>query len=163
MAYKNINKLTTGEILRLNILIGLIEVHEATYNDFMEYFKLLNRGGIPEEFYLNDLTEFGYDSFTSFYNDYLKKQSRYAGRLRGRLMGVGMGVMSFQKTMKEPDISNNISNNYEWLMIRYERSTERFIEAESFILELSKMNIIEKLFSSFKILKFLKSRDKYNI
>lgn len=53
--------------------------------------------------------------------------------------------------------------NFNWLMTEYENNTDRYIEAEKFIMELHNMNWLQRLFSSRKILKFLKSREKYYI
>ena len=47
----------------------------------------------------------------------------------------------------------------EFSLNKIEQLTERYIDAENFIMEL---NWFERLFCSRKILKFLKSREKYN-
>lgn len=45
-----------------------------------------------------------------------------------------------------------------WLMSRYEQCSDRYMEAEKFIMDL---NWIERLFCSRKIKKFLQSREKF--
>jgi len=47
----------------------------------------------------------------------------------------------------------------EYSINQIEQLTNRYVEAEEFIM---KLNWIERLFCSRKILKFLKSREKYN-
>jgi hypothetical protein len=49
-----------------------------------------------------------------------------------------------------------------WLMNRYEQCSDRYIEAESFLIELAKMKWYKRFFLTMKILKFLNSRSKYN-
>jgi hypothetical protein len=48
-----------------------------------------------------------------------------------------------------------------WLMKKTEQCSERYIEAESFIFELAEMKWYQRAFCFNKILKFLKSREKY--
>lgn len=48
-----------------------------------------------------------------------------------------------------------------WLMTKTEQCSERYMEAEKFILELAEMKWYQRMFCFGKILKFLKSRDKY--
>lgn len=50
----------------------------------------------------------------------------------------------------------------EWLINRAEESTERYLEDEKFILELASLPWYKKAFSYWKIMKFIKSRQKYN-
>jgi hypothetical protein len=55
--------------------------------------------------------------------------------------------------MKKSDLS--------WLLNKYEKCSERYIEAETFILELAEMSWFRRIFCFNKILKFLDSRKKY--
>ena len=48
-----------------------------------------------------------------------------------------------------------------WLMNKTEQYSERYIEAERFILELAEMKWYQRIFCSRKIMNFLMSRDKY--
>ena len=48
-----------------------------------------------------------------------------------------------------------------WLMNKTEQCSERYMEAEKFILELAEMKWYQRIFCLGKILKFLNSRDKY--
>ena len=52
-----------------------------------------------------------------------------------------------------------MEKSLEWLMDRSEKCSERYIEAEQFIVNLK---WYEKIFISRKIIKFLKTREKYN-
>lgn len=51
---------------------------------------------------------------------------------------------------------------FDWLLIKTEQCSNRYIEAEKFIIELSEMNLFQRLFCNGKIIKFLESRKKYN-
>jgi hypothetical protein len=48
-----------------------------------------------------------------------------------------------------------------WLMNKTEQYSQRYIEAESFILELAEMKWYQRLFCFKKIMNFLISREKY--
>ena len=48
-----------------------------------------------------------------------------------------------------------------WLMNKTEKCSERYVEAEKFILEIAEMKWYQRLFCSKKIMNFLMSRDKY--
>lgn len=48
-----------------------------------------------------------------------------------------------------------------WLIKKTEQCSERYIEAEKFILELAEMKWYQKMFCLNKILKFIESRKKY--
>lgn len=49
-----------------------------------------------------------------------------------------------------------------WLTKKVEDCSERYIEAEKFIIEISQMKWYQRVFLMGKILRFLKSRSKYN-
>lgn len=48
-----------------------------------------------------------------------------------------------------------------WLMKKTEDCSERYMEAEQFILELASMPWYKRAFSFWKIMKFINSRSKY--
>ena len=48
-----------------------------------------------------------------------------------------------------------------WLINKCEKCSDRYIEAENFILEIAEMKWYQRIFLNKKILKFLKSREKY--
>jgi hypothetical protein len=48
-----------------------------------------------------------------------------------------------------------------WLMKKVDDCSERYIEAEKFIIEISQMKWHQRIFLMGKILRFLKSRSKY--
>ncbi len=52
-------------------------------------------------------------------------------------------------------------NPVEWLMKNCEDRSNRYIEAERFIMEISEMKWYQRLFLDRKIMNFLKSRRKY--
>ena len=56
---------------------------------------------------------------------------------------------------------NNSKTDLNWLMTKTEKYQERYIEAEEFLMELAEMKWYQRIFCFGKILKFLKSRDKY--
>ena len=49
-----------------------------------------------------------------------------------------------------------------WIFKEAENSSNRYIEAEKFIVKLAEMNFIKRAFYRKKIYKFLKERNKYN-
>ena len=49
-----------------------------------------------------------------------------------------------------------------WLMKKTEDCSERYMEAEKFILEIAEMKWYQRVFLWRKILRFLSSRSKYN-
>ena len=50
----------------------------------------------------------------------------------------------------------------EWLLVKAEVNSQRYMEAERFLIELLNMNFVQRMFSFNKILKFLDSRiNKY--
>jgi len=49
-----------------------------------------------------------------------------------------------------------------WLMSKMECTSERYMEAERMIIEIIEMPWWKRLFCGRKLLRFLKSRDKYN-
>lgn len=53
-------------------------------------------------------------------------------------------------------------SDLEWLLNKTEKCSERYMEAEKFILELLEMRWYRRIFCFGKLLKFLKSRSKYN-
>jgi hypothetical protein len=52
--------------------------------------------------------------------------------------------------------------NLEWLLNRYEKCSERYMEAEQFILKILEMKWYQQIFCFNKIIKFLENRNKYN-
>lgn len=48
-----------------------------------------------------------------------------------------------------------------WLMNKAEQCSDRYIEAETFIIEIAKMKWYQRIFCLRKILKFMESRKKY--
>lgn len=48
-----------------------------------------------------------------------------------------------------------------WLMKKTEQCSDRYMEAEQFILELAEMKWYQRIFCARKIFKFLQSRSKY--
>lgn len=48
-----------------------------------------------------------------------------------------------------------------WIINKMEQYSERYMEAERFILELAKMKWYQRMFCFNKIIKFLESRNKY--
>jgi hypothetical protein len=48
-----------------------------------------------------------------------------------------------------------------WLMNKTEQCSERYMEAEQFIIELATLKWYQRLFMNRRILKFLNSRGKY--
>lgn len=66
----------------------------------------------------------------------------------------------FKSEIEKMGYENEEKND--WLMTRYEDTTERYIEAEQFIIELSKMPWYKMIFSYRKIINFLHTRSKYN-
>ena len=66
-------------------------------------------------------------------------------------------LIIFVETIRDMDKTKNVA---EFSLEKMEQLTERYIDAEKFIMDL---NWFERLFCSSKIKKFLKSRsDKYN-
>jgi hypothetical protein len=66
-------------------------------------------------------------------------------------------LIIFVETIRDMDKTKNVA---EFSLEKMEQLTERYIDAEKFIMDL---NWFERLFCSRKITKFLKSRsDKYN-
>jgi hypothetical protein len=53
-------------------------------------------------------------------------------------------------------------NDLNWLMKKTEDCSERYMEAEQFILEIASMKWYHRFFLLKKILRFLESRNKYN-
>lgn len=49
-----------------------------------------------------------------------------------------------------------------WLMKKTEDCSNRYMEAEQFLIEIAKMKWYQKFFLTMKILRFLNSRKKYN-
>ena len=49
-----------------------------------------------------------------------------------------------------------------WLMNKMECTSERYMEAEKMIIEIINMGWWKRLFCKRKLIRFLKSRDKYN-
>lgn len=49
-----------------------------------------------------------------------------------------------------------------WLMQKTEDCSNRYMEAEQFLIEIAKMKWYQKFFLTMKILNFLNSRKKYN-
>jgi len=52
-------------------------------------------------------------------------------------------------------------NNLDWLMKKAEDCSTRYLEAEEFLMEVLKVPWWKKIFLTERILKFLKSRNKY--
>ena len=63
--------------------------------------------------------------------------------------------------MKNSEIVRIRKSDLDWLINKTEQYTDRFIEAENFIIELYEMKWYERIFCFNKILNFLKSRKKY--
>jgi hypothetical protein len=53
------------------------------------------------------------------------------------------------------------NSDLNWLMNKTEQCSERYMEAEKFLLEIASAKWYQRLFCSRKILKFLMSRSKY--
>lgn len=53
----------------------------------------------------------------------------------------------------------NQNEGLSWLLTKLEHSSDRYIEAESFIIELSEMKWYQRIFISKKIIRFLQSRE----
>jgi len=53
-------------------------------------------------------------------------------------------------------------NDLGWLMKAIDERSERYMEAERFIIELAEMSWWKRALAFSKIIKFLKSRDKYS-
>ena len=51
-------------------------------------------------------------------------------------------------------------NGIQWMMNAIDKRSERYIEAEKFVIELAEMSWWKRAFALSKIMKFLKSRDK---
>ena len=56
----------------------------------------------------------------------------------------------------------NIQKQTYWLMKKTEDCSNRYMEAEKFILEIAEMKWYQRVFLWRKILRFLNSRSKYN-
>ena len=50
-----------------------------------------------------------------------------------------------------------------WLLSKYENASDRYMEAENFILEIAEMTWYKRIFCVPKIIRFLDSRSKYNV
>jgi hypothetical protein len=54
------------------------------------------------------------------------------------------------------------NKNLTWLLGKYENASDRYIEAEDFILQIAEMKWYQRMFCFKKIMTFLDSRSKYN-
>jgi hypothetical protein len=54
------------------------------------------------------------------------------------------------------------NKNLTWLLGKYENASDRYMEAEDFILQIAEMKWYQRLFCYKKIMLFLNSRSKYN-
>jgi hypothetical protein len=54
------------------------------------------------------------------------------------------------------------ADNLNWLVVKAEKCSDRYMEAEDFILQIAKMKWYQRLFCYKKIMLFLNSRSKYN-
>jgi len=52
------------------------------------------------------------------------------------------------------------NKNLSWLLSKYENASDRYMEAESFILEIAEMKWYQRIFIFNKIMNFLNSRKK---
>ena len=69
-----------------------------------------------------------------------------------------------KKTSEFKDYSQCVQENssLSWLLSKYENASERYMEAEDFIIQIAEMKWYQRAFCVPKILKFLDSRKKYN-
>lgn len=72
------------------------------------------------------------------------------------------GVSEF-KTAEFNDYSYIDRNaDLSWLLSKYENASDRYMEAEEFILQIAEMKWYQRMFCFKKIMLFLNSRSKYN-
>ena len=80
----------------------------------------------------------------------------------------GIEIVIFQKGQEQLaqltcDLLNHQNNEgLPFLLDKLKQRSDRYMEAENFIIELAEMNFFQRLFSFKKIINFLKSRDKFN-
>tara|TARA_R110000868_G_C10920160_1_gene765603 strand:+ start:29 stop:271 length:243 start_codon:yes stop_codon:yes gene_type:complete len=69
-----------------------------------------------------------------------------------------------KQTSEFKDYSQFVEKNksLSWLLSKYENASDRYMEAEDFILQIAEMKWYQRIFCLHKILIFLDSRSKYN-
>ena len=89
------------------------------------------------------------------------KDDGYYNRLKVMIKGLGRKTIKVQSAPFTDYSYIEKNEGLSWLLSKYENASDRYMEAEDFILEIAEMKWYKRLFCYKKIMAFLNSRSKY--